>query len=325
MTALVTGAGGFIGSHLVEALLREGHTVRGLVRYTSRGEWGHLEELKADPDDQLSVSLGDVADPYLIANLVVGCDVVFHLAALIGIPYSYHAPASYVTTNIHGTLNVLEACRKANVRRVIVTSTSEVYGTARYTPIDELHPLQAQSPYAASKIAADKLAESYFASFGVPVVILRPFNTYGPRQSARALIPAVLSQALVGASEIQLGNLEPQRDLTFIDDTVRAFLLAAAAPAIEGSTIHFGQGAAASVKALAQRCLEIVGSSARIVSVTERRRPDNSEVDILLCDPTRARRLLGWTPNISLDTGLRRVADYVASHLEKYRTGSYVI
>jgi len=239
---LVTGAGGFIGSHLVETLLRSGCSVRALVRYNSRGSWGHLEELKPDLQDRLDVRLGDVTDPYLVRDLVAGCGVVFHLAALIGIPYSYRAPASYVATNVGGTLNVLEACRQAGVRRVIVTSTSEVYGTARYTPIDEAHPLQAQSPYAASKIAADKLAESYFCSYDLSVVILRPFNTYGPRQSARAVIPAILAQALAGAREICLGNLEPRRDLMFVEDTVQAFLLAAEAPGIEGETIHFGQG-----------------------------------------------------------------------------------
>ncbi len=322
---LVTGAGGFIGSHVVEALLHSGHQVRALVHYNSQGSWGHLREL--GHQGQLEVRLGDVTDPYLVHSLVDGCQVVLHLAALIGIPYSYHAPASYVATNVGGTLNVLEACRQARVRRVVVTSTSEVYGTARYAPIDEAHPLQAQSPYAASKIAADKLAESYFRSYDLPVVVLRPFNTYGPRQSARAVIPTVLVQAMAGTSEIQLGNLTPQRDLTFVEDTARAFLLAAESAGIEGEVIHFGQGSAISVAELAQRCLEAAaaGSRARIVSTAERRRPDKSEVELLVCNAAKAQRLLGWTPQVSLAEGLRRTADYLRAHLTQYRAGDYAI
>jgi NAD dependent epimerase/dehydratase len=325
MTVLVTGAGGFIGSHLVEALLRSGHTVRALAHYNSRGSRGHLEELKPDLHGKLDIRLGEVTDPYLMRELVMGCNVVFHLAALIGIPYSYHAPASYVSTNVGGTLNVLEACRQAGVRRVIVTSTSEVYGTARYTPIDEAHALQAQSPYAASKIAADKLAESYFCSYDLPVVILRPFNTYGPRQSSRAVIPTVLAQAISGVEEVHLGNLGPRRDLTFVEDTVGAFLLAAEAPGIEGETIHFGQGDAITIEVVAQRCLEIAGSRARIMATAERQRPERSEVGLLMCDASKARRLLGWKPRVSLDEGLRRTADYVRRHLGQYRIGDYVI
>jgi dTDP-glucose 4,6-dehydratase len=257
--------------------------------------------------------------------MVDGCDGVLHLAALIGIPYSYHAPASYVATNVSGTLNILEACRAARVRRVIVTSTSEVYGTARYTPIDEQHSLQGQSPYSASKIAADKLAESYFCSFDLPVVTLRPFNTFGPRQSARAVIPTVLAQALNGFPEIRLGNLEPKRDLTFVEDTAQAFLLAVEAPGLEGEVIHFGQGQAVSVGELARRCLDAIGSQARIISVPERQRPEKSEVGLLLCDSSKARRVLNWTPRVSLDEGLRRTADYLRQHLAHYRPGQYVV
>jgi len=275
--------------------------------------------------ERLEVRLGDVADPSLVRTLVEGCDVVLHLAALIGIPYSYHAPASYVATNVTGTLNILEACRAVRVRRVVVTSTSEVYGTARYTPIDEKHPLQAQSPYSASKIAADKLAESFFCSFDLPVVTLRPFNTFGPRQSARAVIPTVLTQALNGVPEIRLGNLAPKRDLTFVDDTARAFLLAAEAPGIEGEVIHFGRGEAVSVGELAQSCLDAVGSKARIISVAERQRPEKSEVGLLLCDASKARQLLKWVPQVSLDDGLRRTADYLQQHLDQYRHGQYVV
>jgi dTDP-glucose 4,6-dehydratase len=325
MKYLVTGAGGFIGSHVVEALLDAGHEVRALAHYNSRGSWGHLDEGGATARGKLEVRLGDVTDASMVRALVDGCDVVLHLAALIGIPYSYHAPASYLATNVSGTLNILEACRAARVRRVVVTSTSEVYGTARYTPIDEKHPLQGQSPYAASKIAADKLAESYFCSFDLPVVTLRPFNTFGPRQSARAVIPTVLTQALDGASEIRLGNLQPKRDLTFVEDTARAFLLAAEAPGIEGEVIHFGQGQAVSVGELAQRCLDAVGSKARIISVSERQRPEKSEVGLLLCDHAKARRVLSWTPQVSLDEGLRRTADYLRQHLRDYRHSQYVV
>jgi NAD dependent epimerase/dehydratase len=325
MKYLVTGAGGFIGSHVVEALLHAGHEVRALAHYNSRGSWGYLDGSTASAQKTLEVRLGDVTDASLVRALVDGCDVVLHLAALIGIPYSYHAPASYVATNVNGTLNILEACRAAGVRRVVLTSTSEVYGTARYTPIDENHPLQGQSPYAASKIAADKLAEAYFYSFDLPVVTLRPFNTYGPRQSARAVIPTVLAQALNGVSEIRLGNLEPKRDLTFVEDTARAFLLAAETPGLEGEVIHFGQGQAVSVGELAQRCLDALGSKARIVSVPERQRPKKSEVGLLLCDAAKARQVLQWTPQVTLEEGLRRTADYVRQHLSLYRHDRYVV
>ena len=325
MRILVTGAGGFIGSHVVEALAGAGHEVRALAHYNSRGSWGHLDEINTSTRERLEVRLGDVTDAAMMRALVDGCDVVLHLAALIGIPYSYQAPASYVATNVSGTLNVLEACRAAHVRRVVVTSTSEVYGTARYTPIDEQHPLQAQSPYAASKIGADKLAEAYFRSFDLPVVTLRPFNTFGPRQSARAVIPTMLVQALNGVPEIRLGSLEPKRDLTFVEDTAQAFLLAAEAPGLEGEVIHFGQGEAVSMGELARRCLETVGSKAQTISVPERQRPMGSEVGLLLCDAAKARRLLHWTPRVTLDEGLRRTAEYLRQHLAEYRQGQYVV
>ena len=322
---LVTGTGGFIGSHVVELLLKHGYTVRAMVHYNSAGRWGHLEAFASQPHARLQVIAGDVTDSRCVEEAVAGCDVVLHLAALIGIPYSYHAPESYVSTNIHGTLNLLEACRKLKTSRLVVTSTSEVYGTAMYTPIDEKHPLQGQSPYSATKIGADKLAESYFRSFELPVVTLRPFNTYGPRQSARAVIPTILSQALSGAEEIHLGSLEPKRDLTFVEDTAHAFLLAVNAVGIEGETIHFGQGAAVSVGDLAQLCLDVAGSTARIVSQAERQRPEKSEVGLLLCDPAKAKKLLQWTPQISLKEGLYRTAEYIRAHLNEYRTKEYVI
>jgi NAD dependent epimerase/dehydratase len=325
MNVLVTGAGGFIGSHVTELLLREGHRVRALARYNGRGDVGHLCALPAELLDRLDIRLGDVTDPFLMRDLVIDCDIVLHLAALIGIPYSYVAPASYVAANVSGTLNVLEACRQAKVKRVIVTSTSEVYGTALYTPIDEKHPLQGQSPYSASKIAADKVAESYFRSFDVPVVTLRPFNTFGPRQSARAVIPTILIQALGGGRDIELGNLDARRDLTFVTDTARAYLLALTAPDIEGKTIHFGQGEAFSIGEIAAVCLKIAGSQATIVSSKRRLRPEKSEVDLLLCDSTRAHALLGWTPQVSLESGITMTAEYIRARLSQYRPCDYTI
>ena len=322
---LITGAGGFIGSHVAESLLREGHQVRALARYNGRGDVGHLRHIPQNLCARLEVRLGDVTDPFLMADLVAGCDIVLHLAALIGIPYSYIAPASYLATNAGGTLNVLEACRQAKPPRIVVTSTSEVYGTALYTPIDEKHPLQGQSPYSASKIAADKLAEAYYRSFDLPVVTLRPFNTYGPRQSARAVIPTVLAQAFKGAKKIELGNLTPQRDLTFVTDTARAFVLAATASGIEGETIHFGQGSAISVRELAELCLEVADRTAKLATVEHRSRPEKSEVGLLVSDSSKAKKLLGWSPEVSLVDGLRATAEYVRAHLDYYDAGGYVI
>jgi NAD dependent epimerase/dehydratase len=325
MTILITGAGGFIGSHVTELLLREGYRVRALVHYNSRADRAHISQIAPCLHERLDVCFGDVTDPFQMFEIVSGCEVVFHLAALIGIPYSYVAPASYVATNITGTLNILEACRRTRVRRVIITSTSEVYGTALYTPIDEQHTLQAQSPYSASKIAADKLAESYFRTFDLPVVILRPFNTYGPRQSARAVIPTLLVQVLNGMERIELGNLHAKRDLTFVEDTASAFVLAANAKGIEGQTIHFGQGYAVSIAELAELCLRVVGKTASVVSVSPRVRPDNSEVELLLCDPKKAKSMLGWKPSVSLEQGLGRTADYLRRHLSAYNPLEYVV
>ena len=315
MKMLVSGAAGFIGSHVTEQLLAAGHSVRALVHYNSMGSWGHLAEIPPTQRKRLDVRFGDVTDAFLVRELVRDCDVVLHLAALIGIPYSYVAPASYVATNISGTLNILEACRQAQVSRVVVTSTSEVYGTALTTPMREDHPLQGQSPYSASKIGADKLAAAYYRSFDVPVVTLRPFNTYGPRQSTRAIIPTILTQALAGMDRIELGSLAPKRDLTFVADTARAFCLAATTPGIDGETIHFGQGSAVSVGELAEQCLEVAGSSAKIVSVSARQRPEKSEVGLLLCDPAKAARLMGWHAQVPLSEGLSRTADYLRRHV----------
>jgi len=322
---LITGAGGFIGSHVTELMLREGHQVRALARYNGRGDIGHLRHVPQELCTRLEVRPGDVTDPFLVRDLVAGCDIVMHLAALIGIPYSYIAAATYLATNVGGTLNLLEACRQAKTSRIVITSTSEVYGTAVYTPIDEKHPLQGQSPYAASKIAADKFAEAYHRSFDLPVVTLRPFNTYGPRQSARAVIPTVLAQAFKGATEIKLGNLTPQRDLTFVTDTARAFVLAATASGIDGETIHFGQGSAISVRELAELCLEAAGRRATLMSVEHRSRPEKSEVGLLVSDSSKAKELLGWCPEIGLVDGLRATAQYVRAHMEAYDTEGYAI
>jgi NAD dependent epimerase/dehydratase len=326
---LVTGAGGFIGSHLVEALLEQGHHVRAMVRYTSSGHRGHLDRsekaLQAESDGRLEIALGDITDPYLVNRIAEGQEIILHLAALIGIPYSYSAPASYQAVNVAGTLHILEAARTHRCRRVIITSTSEVYGSARYTPIDEDHPLQGQSPYSASKIAADKLAESYYNSFDLPVVTLRPFNTYGPRQSQRAVIPTILAQALSGASEIKLGNLTPKRDVTYVEDTARAFLLACEAEGIEGETIHFGSGTAHSIGEIAEKCLTVAGSKAVVSSDADRVRPEKSEVECLLCGASKAEKLLGWRPEVSLEQGLDQTAKYIRDNMDQYPSGVYSI
>ena len=325
LRVLVTGAGGFIGSHLVEALVRSGAKVRALARYTSRGSWGHLEQSLPHDRDSVEVALGDVRDAQFVRTQVRGCEVVFHLAALIGIPYSYEAPDSYVETNVRGTLNILQAAREAAVRRVVITSTSEVYGTACYTPIDEAHPLQAQSPYSASKIAADKLAQSYHLSFSLPVVTVRPFNTYGPRQSARAVIPTIVSQLLSGAKALRLGSLEPVRDLTYVSDTVNGFLRAGVAELAIGQVINLGNGGGVSVGDLAQSIMEVAGRRVPIVHDQNRVRPQASEVQLLIAKTELAHKLLGWEPEVSLTEGLRRVIEYIDGNMPSYRAGSYVV
>ncbi len=321
---LVTGAGGFIGSGLCEELVKMGCDVRALVRYNSSGSHGMLEELPVDTYKNLEVVAGDVRDPFSITKAVSGCSVVFHLAALIGIPYSYHAPKSYVDTNVSGTLNVLQACLEHQVERLVHTSTSEVYGTAQYTPIDEAHPLQGQSPYSASKIAADKMAESYYLSFGLPVVTLRPFNCYGPRQSARAFIPAMISQILQN-EQIHCGSLSPIRDYTFVKDTAAAFIAGATAEGIEGLTINAGSGKKITMGDLLNKIMKKMSVSREIVQVGERRRPEKSEVMELIADSSKARELLGWTPTYSLDQGLDEVIASVRERIGSYKTGGYVV
>ncbi len=320
---LVTGAGGFIGSHLTEALAREGCEVVAFLHYRSDGSRGLLEEAAPEVQRQIEYVAGDIRDAERVRDACQGCQVVFHLAALIGIPYSYQSPRSYLATNVTGTLNVLEAVRAQGVGRLVHTSTSECYGTARTVPMTEEHPLRAQSPYAASKIAGDMFANSYASSFDVPVVTLRPFNTYGPRQSARAIVPTIISQALAGDS-VRLGNTSAVRDLLFVDDTVAAFMAAAVASDVCGQTIHVGSGEGLAIAELARRILERCGlSECEVVADSSRLRPATSEVDQLLCDPSLARQLLQWTPTVDLATGLDRTIAYITEHMSDYRPNEY--
>lgn len=320
---LVTGAGGFIGSHLAERLVSEGAQVRALVRYNGAGRWGWLDESESVCD--MEVVMGDIADPESVMSAVADREVVFHLAALIAIPYSYHAPRSYVRTNVEGTLNVLEAARRHGVERVVNTSTSETYGTARRVPIDEDHPMQGQSPYSASKIGADMIADSYYRSFAVPVVTARPFNTFGPRQSARAVIPTIMSQLLSGRTQIRLGALHPTRDLNYVSNTVEGFLAAGSHPDAEGKTFNFGSGREISVLDLAELIAKLAGKEIEVVSEDSRQRPPASEVERLLADSTRARTVLGWEPKVSLEEGLKKTLDWMERHLERYRPEVYTI
>lgn len=322
---LVTGAGGFIGSHLTEALAARGARVRALVRYNGRGDWGFLEETSPELRGRVEVRAGDVRDPHFVDELCEGREVVFHLAALIAIPYSYEAPSSYFETNVQGTLNVLQACRRRKVRKVVHTSTSEVYGTARYVPIDEEHPLQGQSPYSASKIGADALTESFHRSFGLPAAIARPFNTYGPRQSARAVIPAIASQLLAGRPELRLGSLAPVRDFNDVGDTVEGFLAVAASPRTVGETVNLGSGRGVTIGHVAKSLMALTGAKARIVADESRVRPDKSEVLRLVCSSAKARRLTGWKPKSTLEQGLRRMVAYVRQHPERYKPEIYAV
>ncbi|MDB5904297.1 MAG: NAD-dependent dehydratase [Betaproteobacteria bacterium] len=318
---LVTGAGGFIGSHLVERLVELGANTRALVRYTSSGTWGWLDESPCKAE--VEVIAGDLRDSHGMRRTMAGVDRVFHLGALIAIPYSYHAPESYVQTNIEGTLNVLQCAREANVERVIHTSTSEVYGTAQYVPIDEKHPLVGQSPYSATKIAADKLAESFHLSFGTPVVTVRPFNTYGPRQSARAVIPTIITQCLTGDT-VRLGNLAPTRDLTFVSDTVEGFVCAAeAGQAALGKTVNLGAGSDISIGDLAFKIAGLTGKAVSVQSDDQRMRPGGSEVERLLSDNRLARELIGWTPQVTLEAGLRLTIEWVERNLSRFRPDTY--
>ncbi len=328
-TVAVTGSEGFIGSHLVESLVARGHRVRAMVQYNSFGSYGWLDTLPREVMDQVEPILGDVRDARSVRELMEGAEVTYHLAALIAIPYSYVAPQSYVDTNITGTLNVLEAARQLSTPRVVHTSTSETYGTARTVPISEQHPIQAQSPYSATKAAADRMVESYFLSFETPVVTLRPFNTYGPRQSARAVIPTITSQLASGRKQISLGSLTPTRDLTFVEDTAAAFVTVGTAPAkdVVGEVFNAGSGREISVGDLAAMIAEVMGSSAEIVEDGQRLRPVASEVQRLLADTTKLRTATGWEPMHDLRSGLKATTAWFCdpANLARYRPDTYTI
>ena len=321
-TVLVTGAGGFIGSQLVESLLAEGARVRAFVRYNSRGDPGLLRLLPPELAGRLEVISGDLRDQRAIYEAARDCGLVFHLGALISIPYSYRHPYEVAEVNFMGTLNLLMACRELGIPRLIHTSTSEVYGTARRAPIDEEHPLQGQSPYSASKIGADKLAESFYCAYNLPVVTVRPFNTFGPRQSARAVIPTIITQALVGRT-IQLGNLDTTRDFTFVSDTVAGFMAAAATLGAEGGVFNLGTGQEIRIGDAAERIARKVGHPVEIVIAPERLRPEKSEVLRLISDNRLAREKLGWSPQVSLDEGLERTIAWIRDHLDLYQPGRY--
>jgi dTDP-glucose 4,6-dehydratase len=320
---LVTGAGGFIGSHLTEELVRQGGEVRALVRYNSRDERGLLEEVPRDILEQVEVVPGDLKDGDGVKKAVKGCSRVFHLGALIAIPYSYIHPLNFVQTNVLGTANLFNACLEwGHVDRIVHTSTSEVYGTARYVPIDEKHPLQAQSPYSASKIAADKLAESYFLSFDLPVAVIRPFNTFGPRQSLRAVIPTILSQALEG-KRIQLGNTKPRRDFLYVKDTVRGFIEVAGCDKAVGKVVNVGAGKDISIGELAETIRRLIGNVGELDIEDRRFRPEKSEVMQLLADTRLAKELFGWSPAYSLEEGLAETVGWYRKNLSRFKVGSY--
>ena len=322
-TVLITGSEGFIGSHLVERLVVLGVHVKAFCLYNSFNSLGWIESFDPKIRAQLEIVMGDIRDPFSIRKAVKGCDIVFHLAALIAIPYSYTAPASYVDTNVKGTLNVLQACLEEKVEKMIHTSTSETYGTAQYVPIDEAHPLQGQSPYSASKIGADMMAESYYRSFGLPVAIIRPFNTYGPRQSARAIIPTIISQILSGKRQIKLGSLTPTRDLNYVADTVEGFIKIAQSPQTVGTVTNIGSGYEISIATLAKKIIDLTGESIEIVCDEDRLRPENSEVFRLWAQNQKAKELAGWEPTVSLDEGLLKTLDWMRQNLQFYKPDIY--
>ena len=322
---LVTGADGFIGSHLVEALLDRGCDVRAFTFYNSFSSWGWLDTLPQQRLKTLDVFMGDVRDPNGVRAAMEGCSVVFHLAALIGIPFSYHSPDSYIDTNIKGTLNVLQAARAQGVERVLVTSTSEVYGSAQYAPIDEKHPYQGQSPYSATKIGADRLAESFYRSFDTPVTIVRPFNTYGPRQSARAVIPTIITQLLSGETELRLGSLTPTRDFNYVKDTVEGFIAIAQADGARGEEINIASGEEHSIGAIADILVREINPKARIVTAEDRIRPEKSEVVRLIGDNRKLRELAGWSPKFGMEAGLHETVQWFRApgNLARYKAWLY--
>lgn len=321
MKVLVTGSEGFIGSHLVEALVEKGFKVKAFVRYNFKNDWGWLEKSKYLK--YIEIYTGDIRDFDSVYDAIKGVDIVFHLAALISIPYSYISPLAYVKTNIEGTYNVLEASRKLGVQRVVHTSTSEVYGTAQYVPIDENHPYNPQSPYAASKAAADHLVLSYYRSFGLPVTIVRLFSTYGPRQSARAIIPTIISQLLSGKRQIRLGNLKPTRDLNYVKDTVNGFLTVGLHEKSLGDVFNLGTGNEISVGDLAKLIMKLIGTEAEIIVDKERLRPEKSEVERLVANAEKARRLTGWEPKYTLEDGLKETIEWIKENLEYYKPDIY--
>jgi NAD dependent epimerase/dehydratase len=328
---LVTGADGFIGSHLTEHLVRIGLDVRAFVLYNSFNSWGWLDEVEESVKNSIDVFSGDIRDPNGVRAAMKGCDVVFHLAALIGIPFSYHSPDTYIDTNVKGTLNVVQAARDLGVERVVHTSTSEVYGTARFVPISEEHPLQGQSPYSASKIGADQIATSFFLSFQTPVVVIRPFNTYGPRQSARAVIPTIITQIAAGATKIKLGALHPTRDFNHVSDTVRGFVAVAESDAALGQVINIGSNYEVSIGDTARLIARLMEREVDFVSDEQRFRPMGSEVERLWADNRKALELTGWSPEYDglegLERGLRETIDWfsVPDHLRRYKAGLYNI
>ena len=322
---LITGADGFIGSHLTEALLEEGCQVRAFTYYNSFNNWGWLDTLPAEKKNQLEIFSGDIRDPHGVKTAMKDIEVVFHLAALIAIPFSYHSPDLYVDTNIKGTLNILQAARELGIQKLLVTSTSEIYGTARYVPIDEKHPKQGQSPYSATKIGADAVAESFYKSFNLPVTIVRPFNTYGPRQSARAVIPTIITQLLNGETKIKLGSLHPTRDLLFVKDTVSGFIAIAKSDNTNGEEINIATGNEISIGDLAQKMIDKLNPAATIISEDQRIRPDKSEVERLLGSREKLTALTGWQPQYSLDNGLAETIKWFSNkmNLSMYKADIY--
>lgn len=320
---IVTGADGFIGSHLTEALLEAGYNVKAFVYYNSFNNWGWLDTLPKKKLDQIEIFTGDIRDPNGVRTAMKGVDMVFHLAALIAIPFSYHSPDSYVDTNIKGTLNVLQASRDLETSRVLVTSTSEVYGTAQYVPIDEQHPFQGQSPYSATKIGADRLAESFYRSFEMPISIVRPFNTYGPRQSARAVIPTIISQLLAGKEEIKLGSLTPTRDFNFVKDTANGFIEIAKSDRTIGEEINIATQQEISIGELAQEIIDQINPKAKIICEEQRLRPEKSEVNRLLGSNEKIKRLTNWRPQYTFEQGIQETIEWMKQNMDAYKTDIY--
>ena len=320
---LVTGADGFIGSHLTESLLKKGYEVKAFTMYNSFNTWGWLDTLPKDELDQIEIFSGDVRDPNGVREALKGVDGVFHLAALIAIPFSYHSPDSYVDTNIKGTLNVLQAARELETERIMITSTSEVYGTAQYVPIDEKHPFQGQSPYSATKIGADRLAESFYRSFNLPVSIVRPFNTYGPRQSARAVIPTIISQLLSGKEEIKLGSLTPTRDFNYVKDTAAGFIAIAESERTIGEEINIATQQEISIGELANEIIKQINPKARIICDEQRLRPEKSEVNRLLGSNEKIKRLTDWTPQYTFEQGVKETIEWIRDNLNQYKADIY--